>query len=115
MANIWKDGCIVKDNIKNGCKYCAALHSKWCCPLDELRKTLKDKESQLSKNAAKIEQLSQAIPMILHCPFCQAQHLDLGEWATKKHKTHLCVNCEKTWRPANVPTVGVESLEVQNI
>lgn len=51
------------------------------------------------------------IPMLLWCPKCHTQHVDEGEWATiRTHKTHLCAKCGHEWRPANVETVGVESL-----
>lgn len=33
--------------------------------------------------------------LILYCPGCSKQHVDLGEWATKPHLTHLCVNDER--------------------
>jgi len=50
------------------------------------------------------------IPMYLTCPKCNARHIDEGEFATKPHHTHSCQSCGLTWRPAVVPTVGVESL-----
>ena len=59
------------------------------------------------------------VPMILHCPgiinsgkaICGARHIDTGEFATTKiHHTHSCQSCGHTWRPAVVPTVGVQFL-----
>jgi hypothetical protein len=50
------------------------------------------------------------IPMILHCPECGARHVDVGEFGTKVHHTHSCQECGLTWRPAVVPTVGVQFL-----
>lgn len=51
------------------------------------------------------------IPMVLHCPKCGTQHVDEDEWATTRvHKTHLCAECGRLFRPANVPTVGVDSI-----
>lgn len=51
------------------------------------------------------------IPMILFCPACHERHIDRGEWAMqRRHKTHECEHCGFQWRPANVPTVGVENL-----
>ena len=52
-----------------------------------------------------------SIPMLLDCPQCNQIHIDLGEWATRLHKTHLCSGCLHEWRPANVATVGVAALE----
>lgn len=53
------------------------------------------------------------IPMVLACPTCHAWHVDEGEWATRPHKTHLCSRCGALFRPANVPTVGVVALSVE--
>lgn len=50
------------------------------------------------------------IPMILTCPACGARHIDSGAFATKVHHTHSCQSCGLTWRPAVVPTVGVQFL-----
>ncbi len=52
----------------------------------------------------------QPIPMILHCPDCSARHIDVGEFASKAHHTHACQGCGLVWRPAIVPTVGVQFL-----
>lgn len=50
------------------------------------------------------------IPMILTCPVCNARHIDKHEFATKVHHTHACQHCGMVWRPAVVPTVGVQFL-----
>lgn len=53
------------------------------------------------------------VPMILWCPApeCGARHIDKGEFATTKHHhTHACQSCGMVWRPAIVPTVGVQYL-----
>lgn len=52
------------------------------------------------------------IPMLLTCPSqdCGKRHLDVGVFATKPHHTHACQHCGMVWRPALVPTVGVEFL-----
>lgn len=53
----------------------------------------------------------------LFCPACGLRHVDTGEWATKPHKTHRCVEltgptgdvfggCGHEWRPHDHPTVG---------
>lgn len=52
----------------------------------------------------------QAIPMLLVCPECGARHVDKGEFAEKIHHTHACQECGMVWRPAIVPTVGVQFL-----
>ena len=51
-----------------------------------------------------------AIPMILTCPACGSRHVDAGIFATKPHHTHACQKCGMVWRPAIVPTVGVQFL-----
>lgn len=72
--------------------------------------------------------------LVLFCPNCGKQHVDTGVWATRKHRSHLCVDDEEVtrhlaadgtvasestrrvsgcgfkWRPANVFTVGVQRL-----
>jgi len=50
------------------------------------------------------------IPMLLTCPSCGARHIDAGEFATRPHHTHACQTCGMVWRPAIVPTVGVQFL-----
>jgi hypothetical protein len=55
-------------------------------------------------------QLAQPIPMLLHCPMCNARHIDEGEFATKPHHTHACQSCGMCWRPAIVATCGVQFL-----
>lgn len=50
------------------------------------------------------------IPLIMHCPLCGWRHIDKGEFATKPHHTHACQECGHCWRPAVVPTVGVQFL-----
>jgi hypothetical protein len=54
--------------------------------------------------------LTDPVPMILTCPSCCGRHLDIGEFATKVHHTHACQHCGMVWRPAIVPTVGVQFL-----
>lgn len=49
-------------------------------------------------------------PIRLNCPECGALHIDEGEFATKPHHTHACQICGMVWRPAIVPTVGVQFL-----
>lgn len=52
------------------------------------------------------------IPMVLHCPRCGRQHIDqaTSEWNNPPHRSHACQNpdCDCIWRPADVPTTGVE-------
>lgn len=50
------------------------------------------------------------IPILLWCPECGGRHIDVGEFATKPHHTHACQYCGHCWRPAIVPTCGVQFL-----
>lgn len=52
----------------------------------------------------------QPIPMLLWCPSCGDRHIDVGEFATRVHHTHACQSCGMVWRPAVIPTVGVQWL-----
>ena len=58
--------------------------------------------------------------LLMSCPSCGKLHVDRGEWATKLHKTHLCVNdpssspeqgCGSKWKVSEYPTVGVATLQ----
>lgn len=51
-----------------------------------------------------------SIQMILTCPSCGTRHIDDDTFATKPHHTHACQSCGMVWRPAIVPTTGVEFL-----
>lgn len=55
------------------------------------------------------------IPMLLFCPICGHQHIDNPEpetgWTNPPHKSHSCHQCGTIWRPADVPTVGVQIIE----
>jgi len=50
---------------------------------------------------------SAPVEMVLRCPRCKRQHVDMGEWATKKHRVHACQFCAHEWRPFNYNTVGI--------
>lgn len=65
------------------------------------------------------------LAMVLHCPKCHKQHIDKDEgagmlaedvasygepWRNPPHRSHLCAHCGCQWRPADVPTTGVESV-----
>jgi hypothetical protein len=54
------------------------------------------------------------IPMVLHCPRCDQQHIDapvpaIG-WTNPPHRSHLCHGCGCIWRPADLPTIGVAAI-----
>ena len=61
--------------------------------------------------------LGTSIPMILHCPVCYKQHIDKPNpargWTNPPHRSHECQNCGMIWRPADVPTQGVEKIETR--
>ena len=64
------------------------------------------------------------IDMILYCPNCGVKHVDRADmpedgadwkdpeiaWTNPPHRSHLCHGCGCIWRPADVPTNGVESI-----
>jgi len=66
------------------------------------------------------------VDMILHCPACLHQHIDAPEpdivqdddpqtyrWTNPPHRSRLCGNCGFVWRPADVPTNGVETIKTR--
>ncbi|MBM2769880.1 Lar family restriction alleviation protein [Burkholderia anthina] len=79
--------------------------------------------------AAPVEQHEAApIPMLLFCPRCGEQHIDAPEeheydaglstrmevsWTNPPHRSHRCHACYCSWRPADVATIGVASIETR--
>lgn len=57
--------------------------------------------------------LQAPIDVVLHCPRCRAQHIDVPEpergWTNPPHRSHLCHACGLIWRPADVCTNGVKT------
>lgn len=53
------------------------------------------------------------IDVILPCPRCGWRHVDKpdGDWTNPPHRSHLCFYCGFIWRPADVPTNGVEVIK----
>ena len=68
---------------------------------------------------------SAPIDMVLHCPKCHMQHIDvpdahdllqrplvaLDRWTNPPHRSHLCLFCGFIWRPADVETNGVLAIK----
>lgn len=62
-------------------------------------------------------QAVEPVEIMIHCPVCHTKHVDVGEFKTKLHHTHACQGlledgslCGNVWRPAHVPTRGVDAL-----
>lgn len=58
------------------------------------------------------------LDLLLYCPSCHLQHIDAPDartpdWTNPPHKSHLCHGCGCIWRPADVPTNGVESIKTR--
>ncbi len=57
------------------------------------------------------------VQMILFCPICYAQHIDKPDpergWENPPHTSHLCESCGFVWRPADIPTEGVASIDTK--
>lgn len=74
---------------------------------------------------------SAPIDMVLHCPACGLQHIDAADadneqtiqptgverWTNPPHRSHQCRHedggCNHIWRPADVPTNGVEAVKTK--
>jgi hypothetical protein len=79
---------------------------------------------------------AEPIDMVLHCPKCGLQHVDASDatecawpqcscadqvdrgciaqdvsWTNPPHRSHLCHGCGHIWRPADVPTNGVQAVK----
>lgn len=68
---------------------------EWCCGSGQVTDRVR-------------EAMTEPLPLLLWCPGCGERHVD-GE-DMKPHKTHACQHCGMNWRPANVPTHGVQFL-----
>jgi hypothetical protein len=81
---------------------------------DILNQAQAERNRLLHEAVATLSRASLPVPMILHCPFCRRQHVDAPSeaegWTNPPHKSHLCSGCGCIWRPADVPTVGVERI-----
>lgn len=81
-------------------------------------------------NGERLRAANAPIDMILHCPKCGRQHIDsiehdrwvgrdnceeVGEmtWNNPPHRSHLCHGCGFIWRPADIPTNGVASIQTK--
>jgi hypothetical protein len=55
------------------------------------------------------------IPLLLFCPRCDRQHVDAPQpekdWTNPPHRSHECQACGYVWRPADVATTGVRTIE----
>lgn len=70
-----------------------------------------------------IDRLRAPIDMVLHCPKCGMQHIDEPSddayegnpptWTNPPHRSHLCHGCGHIWRPADVPTNGVQEIKTK--
>ena len=67
-----------------------------------------DRVKELERQLAEIGETP--IEMLLWCPQCGERHIDVGEFAKKKHHTHACQHCGMVWRPCVSPTFGVQFL-----
>lgn len=67
--------------------------------------------TEVRRLAKLVEELSAPVPLILACPECDVQHVDEGEWATRRHGIHRCSACGHEWSPAARATVGVRMLQ----
>lgn len=74
------------------------------------------------------KRLAAPIDMLLYCPNCGVRHVDAPEphlgpsidgsgdmplWTNPPHRSHLCHSCGCIWRPADVPTNGVEAIKTE--
>lgn len=68
------------------------------------------------------------VDMILFCPKCGAQHIDLPEfvndlptdpvrdvWTNPPYRSHLCHSCNHIWRPSDVHTNGVAEIRSKGV
>lgn len=76
-----------------------------------------DERAAYQRGVADARALAKETPidMVLYCPACGTQHIDApdGVWTNRVHRSHLCHKCGTIWRPADVSTNGVASIETK--
>jgi len=97
--------------LQNGCNV-SAVHIDWCqCDccghqdtrIRTLETDLANERAELLKQIeirdARVRELEATnLPREpLACPKCNHWHVDGGEWATRPHHNHLCINCGHIW------------------
>lgn len=85
---------------------------------DADRQLLNEWEVERLQLKARIAELERPVSMLLFCPACNLQHVDVDEWATTRtHRSHLCKpedgGCGHVWRSADVATVGVSNIKTK--
>jgi predicted RNA-binding Zn-ribbon protein involved in translation (DUF1610 family) len=50
--------------------------------------------------------------VVVYCPHCLTQHIDRGEWATRRHHTHRCESCGHEW-DLGYYSVGVDEADAE--
>lgn len=90
-------------------------------------------EASVFERQVKVRDERHPIDMVLHCPKCGLQHIDEPEeersedicegpevvdtvtigWDNPPHRSHLCHGCGHIWRPADVPTNGVQMVKTK--
>lgn len=137
----WMDECrlclrehLFKGDPRDVAAYCAFLwhHGEsTALPSEVVEDRVKEFEQLFPARKSSTPQAdSQPAPigMVLHCPKCGTQHIDMPEdcpdspgrcecrrphWKNPPHRSHLCHGCGHIWRPADVPTNGVAAVKTK--
>ncbi len=76
-----------------------------------------DKLASLARCAIESFADTHPVDMLLFCPKCNAQHIDQPQpeknWKNPPHRSHECQACGYVWRPADVATNGVATLNTK--
>ncbi|RZJ26188.1 MAG: hypothetical protein EOO54_03730 [Haliea sp.] len=108
----------------SACEAVAIMERRKWAPMDQA--------AALAKLRAAMKPVPPApIDMVLYCPCCGLQHIDapgmleqpphrdgprescVGTWNNPPHRSHLCHGCGLIWRPADVPTNGVQAIKTR--
>lgn len=75
------------------------------------------RQSKVVKPKPKLNIVTSIVPvrMLIFCPECGTQHIDVSKpgWDNPPHKSHLCINCNTIWRPADIYTEGVLQIKTR--
>lgn len=107
--------CPVADSLALELEYERKIHNTIVRHADEMIAVLRARVLELEAIVREPWRGVAPVDLVLHCPACGRQHLDIGEFRTRVHRKHLCENtregagtgCGHLWVPFEYATRGV--------
>lgn len=82
--------------------FCDAAPAQHIALVEHAYHDITDLYEEVQRLRAVAERLTRAYVAVaprevMRCPHCNAQHIDIGEWASRPHHTHQCQHCYRTF------------------